>query len=324
MEDHVSTQPKVRITPQEYLALERKAEIKSEYFDGEMFAMSGATREHTKIVVNLITELNNQFADRPCEVYALDLRTKVSPTGLYTYPDIAAICGEPEFEDAHMDTLTNPQLIIEVLSDSTESYDRGRKFAHYRTIDSLLEYVLVSQTECRIGAAVNNASPVGRSRQELEGDRKPFAFLNTSFGKRSGQFSPDGRWVAYQSNESRRDEVYVRPFPGAAGQWQISTSGGSQARWRADGKELYYIDPDGKLMAAPIAVKGGTLEPGTPMALFQTRIFGGGASTGQQYDVARDGRFLINTVLDDAASPITLILNWKPPVVPGGLAGQGR
>lgn len=150
MEHEVSTQPKARITPQEYLALERRAEIKSEYFDGEMFAMSGASREHTKIVANITAELINQFMDRPCEVYPLDMRTKVSPTGLYTYPDLAAVCGEPEFEDAHLDTLVNPQLIIEVLSDSTESYDRGKKFAHYRTIDSLREYLLVAQTECRI------------------------------------------------------------------------------------------------------------------------------------------------------------------------------
>lgn len=150
MEQEVSTQPKVRVTPQEYLELERKAEIRSEYYNGEMFAMSGATREHTKIAANITAELVNQFVDRPCEVYPLDMRTKVSPTGLYTYPDIVAVCGEPQFEDAHSDTLINPNLIIEVLSDSTESYDRGKKFAHYRTIDSLHEYVLVSQTECRI------------------------------------------------------------------------------------------------------------------------------------------------------------------------------
>ena len=150
MENEVSTHPKVRITPQEYLELERKAEIKSEYVDGEMFAMSGATREHTLIVTNITVELGNQFVDRPCELYPLDLRTKVSSTGLYTYPDISAVCGEPKFEDDHFDTLVNPNLIIEVLSATTESYDRGKKFAHYRTIDSLKEYVLVSQTECRI------------------------------------------------------------------------------------------------------------------------------------------------------------------------------
>jgi Uma2 family endonuclease len=150
MEHEVSTRPKTRLTPQEYLALERKAEIRSEYFDGEMFAMSGATREHTKIVANITTELGNQLFDRPCELYPVDMRTKVSSTGLYTYPDITAVCGEPEFEDENFDTLMNPQLVIEVLSNSTESYDRGKKFAHYRTIASLREYVLVSQTECRI------------------------------------------------------------------------------------------------------------------------------------------------------------------------------
>ena len=150
MEHEVSTQPKTRITPQEYLELERKAETKSEYLDGEMFAMSGVLREHSIIVINITSELNSQFVERPCEVHGPDMRVKVSATGLYTYPDVAAVCGEPAFEDAHVDTLTNPQLIIEVLSDSTESYDRGKKFAHYRTIDSLREYVLVSQTECRI------------------------------------------------------------------------------------------------------------------------------------------------------------------------------
>src|SRR2546425_9750990 len=150
MENPVSTQPKTRITPEEYLELERKAEIKSEYLDGEMFAMSGVTREHSTIVVNVTTELNVQVKGRPCEVHGPDLRVKVSPTGLYTYPDVAVICGEPQFEDPHFDTLLDPHLIIEVLSDSTESYDRGKKFAHYRAIDSLREYILVSQTEYRI------------------------------------------------------------------------------------------------------------------------------------------------------------------------------
>jgi Uma2 family endonuclease len=150
MEREVSTNPRPRITPQEYLELERKAEIKSEYIDGEMFAMSGVTREHNRIVINIATNLNMQFEGRPCEVYASDLRTKVSHTGSYVYPDVIALCGEPQFEDEHFDTLLNPQLIIEVLSESTESYDRGKKFAHYRTIDSLQEYILVSQMECRV------------------------------------------------------------------------------------------------------------------------------------------------------------------------------
>jgi Tol biopolymer transport system component len=147
----------------------------------------------------------------------------------------------------------------------------------------------------------------------LTEDRKPFVWLNGSFEERHGQFSPDGRWVAYGSNESGRQEVYVRPFPKSDGQWQVSTAGGIWPRWRRDGKQLDYIAPDGKLMAAPISVNGATLEPGAPVALFQTRIVGGGTNIdlGRQYDVASDGRFLINVATDEAtASPITVIQNW--------------
>ena len=153
----------------------------------------------------------------------------------------------------------------------------------------------------------------------MDGEKKPFVFLNTSFVESLGQFSPDGRWVAYQSDESGRFEIYVRPFPPQpGGEWrQVSTAGGIAARWRPDGKELYYIAPDGKLMAAPITLKGTSLDPGAPEALFQTRIVGGGANTSilrQQYAVAPDGRFLINVTTDDAVtSPITLLQNWKPP-----------
>jgi eukaryotic-like serine/threonine-protein kinase len=159
----------------------------------------------------------------------------------------------------------------------------------------------------------------------LEGDRKPRVFLKTNFAERYGQFSPDGRWVAYASDESGRFEIYVRPFaePAAAGisgdrtdgQWQVSTAGGVFPRWRGDGKELYYIGSDGEMMAVPIMAKGATLEPGTPLVLFQTRIVGGGLDTGPAYyDVARNDRFLITEIPDDAAaSPITLLQNWKPP-----------
>jgi len=114
---------------------------------------------------------------------------------------------------------------------------------------------------------------------------------------------------------------FVEPAGGGArgdqagGQWQISTVGGTYPQWRPDGKELYYLEPNGQMMATPIAATGTTIAPGAPVALFQTHIYRGGADNGQgpQYDVARDGRFLINTVLDDAAAPITLLLNWKPP-----------
>jgi len=151
----------------------------------------------------------------------------------------------------------------------------------------------------------------------MDGDHKPFVFLKTNFDELRAQFSPDGHWVAYHSNESGRYEVYVRPFNGnssavSAGQWQVSTSGGMWARWRADSRELYYIAPDGKLMAAPFTADGATFQPGTPVALFQTRIYGGGAdaTVGTQYDVSGEGRVLINTALEEANSPITLLQNW--------------
>jgi Tol biopolymer transport system component/predicted Ser/Thr protein kinase len=146
----------------------------------------------------------------------------------------------------------------------------------------------------------------------LTGDRKPYAFLSTPFNEQNGVFSPDGKWVAYQSNESGRDEIYVRPFPGPGGQWQVSTGGGSMPRWRADGKELYYLAPDLKIMAAAITVQGASLAPGTPEALFQTHVTVN--ANRQAYDVGRDGRFLIATELESASSePIHLLLNWKPP-----------
>jgi Tol biopolymer transport system component len=137
----------------------------------------------------------------------------------------------------------------------------------------------------------------------------------SNFEEHRGQFSPDGRWVVYISDESGRPEIYVRPFPGPGGQWQVSTNGGVQPRWNPDGKELYYIAPDGQLMAASIAVQNGAIEAGAPMALFQTRVSGGGTNTytKPQYDVAPDGRFLINTITDaSTTAPITLLLNWKP------------
>ena len=126
----------------------------------------------------------------------------------------------------------------------------------------------------------------------LSGDRKPIPFVETPYLERAGQFSPDGQWVAYQSNETGRYEIYVRSFPGPGGQQQVSTSGGIQARWRSDGQEMYYLAPDGKLMAVSIAMHGAAIQPGMPVALFQTRIWGGGtnAAQNQQYDVSPDGR----------------------------------
>jgi Uma2 family endonuclease len=146
----MSLQPKSLHTPEEYLVLERKAGYKSEYFAGEIFAMSGASEQHNLIVANVVATLHTQFRNRPCKVYASDMRVKVSPTGLYTYPDVVALCSEPRFDDDQKDTLLNPTVIIEVLSPSTEAYDRGDKFGHYRKLASLTEYVLISQEKIHI------------------------------------------------------------------------------------------------------------------------------------------------------------------------------
>lgn len=146
----MSTQPTPRLTPEQYLAIERDTDRKHEYYRGEMFAMSGASRHHNRITVNLAAALHSQLKDRECEFYVSDMRVKVSPTGLYTYPDGVVTCEKPIFEDDQLDTLLNPQVVIEVLSPSTEKYDRGKKFEHYRQIDSLRDYVLVSQDHAHI------------------------------------------------------------------------------------------------------------------------------------------------------------------------------
>jgi Uma2 family endonuclease len=138
------------VAPRDYLDLERKSEIRSEYIAGRIFAMSGASRRHNLIAGNLFREISSAMRGRACEAYMSDMRVKVSATTMYTYPDIATVCGEPRFEDAHIDTLLNPTMIVEVLSTSTEAYDRGEKFAHYRRLDSLREYVLVAQDKIRI------------------------------------------------------------------------------------------------------------------------------------------------------------------------------
>ncbi len=145
--------------------------------------------------------------------------------------------------------------------------------------------------------------------------RVPFAFLKTEANELWGQFSPDGRWVAYQSNETGRYEIYMRSFPSAGGPIPISTTGGVYPRWSRDGKELYFIAPDAKLMAVSIRTTTTSVDAGVPTALFQTRRLGGGANVigrSHQYDVARDGRFLINIDAESSAPPVTLLMNWKP------------
>ena len=146
----MDAQTKPHLTPEEYLAIERRAEIRSEYLDGEMFAMTGGSRNHNLIVLNIGRELSLQLKKRQCEVYASDQRVRIPATGLYTYPDIVVVCGEPQFEDEELETLLNPTLLIEVLSPTTEACDRGRKFEHYQTIPSLSEYLLVPQAAFRV------------------------------------------------------------------------------------------------------------------------------------------------------------------------------
>jgi Tol biopolymer transport system component len=144
----------------------------------------------------------------------------------------------------------------------------------------------------------------------LAGERKPYSFLSTPSRERQGRISPDGRWVAYVSDVSGRDEVYVREFPGAGGPWQVSVDGGTAPRWRADGKEIFFLTPDETLMAIETGAKGQTFSAGAPKPLFQPRIVA--ATTRPPYDVARDGRFLINSdVIEASTEPIHLLLNWK-------------
>jgi len=146
----MNAQLKPFLTSEHYLALERQSETRHEYFDGEVFAMSGGSRAHSRLIVNLIKDLGNALVDRPYEVLGSDMRVKVQATELYTYPDVSVVCGEALLEDNRQDTLLNPLVIVEVLSPSTELYDRGVKFDHYRQIPSLMEYVLVCQTEVRV------------------------------------------------------------------------------------------------------------------------------------------------------------------------------
>jgi len=140
----VSTLPKTFLTPEQYLEIERQAERKSEYFNGEMFAMAGAKEAHNLLVANLMGRLHEQLRSRPCRVYPSDMRVRLSATGLYTYPHVIAVCGQPRFLDDQKDTLLNPDLIVAVLSPSTEAYDRGRKFEQYKSLESLREYLLVA------------------------------------------------------------------------------------------------------------------------------------------------------------------------------------
>ena len=156
----MATQPKTHLTPEQYLEIERKAEFKSEYYQGEMFAMSGASYPHIGIVANAVASLHQQLRRGPCRPLSNDMRVRVTPAGLYTYPDVVVVCGEPQFLDDTFDTLLNLTVIVEVLSESTEAYDRGRKFELYRSLESLAEYVLISSQ--RVSAELFTRQPDGR------------------------------------------------------------------------------------------------------------------------------------------------------------------
>ncbi len=137
--------PVERLSPMDYLRRERKSEFKNEYIAGQVVAMAGASERHNLITTNLVFSFVGQLRRRPCRIYASDMRVKVGEGGPYTYPDVVIVCGTPRFDDEQRDTLLNPTVIVEVLSKSTESYDRGKKFQHYRHLESLTEYLLIAQ-----------------------------------------------------------------------------------------------------------------------------------------------------------------------------------
>jgi Uma2 family endonuclease len=140
----MSSQPKTFLTPEEYLELDRKAERKSEYWAGKMYGMSGARAAHNVVMVNASAEIRQAIRHRACTSFSNDMRVRVSDTGLYTYPDLIVVCDQPQYLDDRQETLLNPTLVGEVLSPSTEAYDRGDKFELYRSIPSLQEYVLIA------------------------------------------------------------------------------------------------------------------------------------------------------------------------------------
>lgn len=147
---------KKRWTAEEYLAFERTSQERHEFLAGEIFLMAGASERHILITGNTFGSLYTQFRKRNCKAYATDMRVRVSRTGLYTYPDVVAVCGTPQFADETFDMLLNPTLIIEVLSPSTKDYDRGEKFQHYRTLPSFEEYVLIVQDSIHVEHYVRN------------------------------------------------------------------------------------------------------------------------------------------------------------------------
>ena len=171
---------KPRFTPQQYLTLERQASHKSEFFSGEIFAMAGASFIHNLIVANVLGELRSQLRGSPCRAVANDQRVLVQATGLYCYPDVVIVCGQPQFSDDRLDTVLNPTVIVEVLSGSTEAFDRGAKFAHYRRLESLQDYVLITQNTVRIEHFVREEERWVREEMNSLQDSFALTSVNTS------------------------------------------------------------------------------------------------------------------------------------------------
>jgi Uma2 family endonuclease len=140
--------PDYHLSPEEYLSIERRAEFKSEYIEGMTYAMAGGSERHNLLTGNLVTELNIQLRTTDCKVYPSDMKVRPPNARKLFYPDVSVVCGETQFADDERDVILNPVLIAEVLSDSTEAFDRGKKFSSYQQIESLREYLLVSQGEC--------------------------------------------------------------------------------------------------------------------------------------------------------------------------------
>ncbi len=161
--------PKQFYTPDKYLKLERRAEYKSEYFDGEIVAMAGAGRNHCLVSGNVTASLGVQLRKKPCEVYANDMKVQADKARQFSYPDVVVVCGEPQFRDSEDDVLQNPTVIVEVLSPPTEAYDRGEKFLRYRRLDSLQEYFLVTQSERRVEHFLKQSDGSWRMTEWTEG-----------------------------------------------------------------------------------------------------------------------------------------------------------
>jgi Uma2 family endonuclease len=152
----MTTQTITYVTPDEYLAAERLSDYRSEYLDGGVYPMTGASANHSRIVLNVSTQLNNQLGDRPCDVFPIDMKVRLPGSNKFFYPDVVVVCGELQYHDERKDIISNPDLVVEVLSPSTEASDRGAKFKAYQTIESLKEYVLVSQDKPLVEQFVRN------------------------------------------------------------------------------------------------------------------------------------------------------------------------